>query len=207
MLTIIHHASDALLAAQIKETVRDLEDYAGMIVVLSPAGVGDAQVMRAIYDAVDHSQHILPVLAKSVVLPDVIANLQPLDMSEGFRTDALRERITALQSGGLTMQTLTPRKRMHNRNFGLLIGFIVVFMFLIGIVSIAVLGIRPPREEYNTLDTMVAATQHIYIAPEIAPFVPRSTDDALNFPATAQAMPTRFRPYLIMTATAVAPGD
>jgi hypothetical protein len=207
MLTIIHHASDALLAAQIKETVRDLEDYAGMIVVLSPAGVGDVRVMRAIYDAVDRSQHILPVLAKPVVLPDVIANLQPLVMSEGLRTDALRERITALQSGGLTMQTLTPRKRMHNRNFGLLIGFIVVFMFVIGIVSIAVLGIRPPREEYNTLDTMVAATQHIYIAPEIAPFVPRSTDDALSFPATAQAMPTRFRPYLIMTATAVAPGD
>ncbi len=54
------------------------------------------------------------------------------------------------------------------------------------------------------MDTAEAATINAIVGEQIAPFIPRSTEDAIGFESTLQAVATRYRPFLAATATAVA---
>jgi hypothetical protein len=70
-----------------------------------------------------------------------------------------------------------------------------------------VLHLQAPVEEYNGIDTMVALTRDVIVAPQLqiyAEFLPRSTEDATNYVATLLAVPSPYRPLVAQTATAVA---
>lgn len=198
MAQVIGAAADAAFAAGLREDVGDITNEA-IVVVLSPALAGDTGAMKALYDAVDAGKHVVPVMLQGGTLPEVIGNLQALDFSTGYPREALRAALAAPH--GLTMPALTPRKRANNRAMGALIGFIVVFMFIVGLIAVGELGIQMPREEYDAVDTQAAATQHYFIDPLVQTNLPRSTEQAQQFPATLQALPTRYRPFLALTAT------
>jgi len=57
-----------------------------------------------------------------------------------------------------------------------------------------------PTQEYATIDVEVTLTIQAYIDE----LLPRSTQDAVNFPSTLEAAPTRLEPLLREAATAVA---
>jgi hypothetical protein len=80
-------------------------------------------------------------------------------------------------------------------------------MFAIGLFAVAVLNVEAPVEEFNAIDTEVAATRDFLIAPTLdgyLRFLPGSAEEASVYPATVQAVPTRIRPFVAATATAVA---
>jgi hypothetical protein len=97
---------------------------------------------------------------------------------------------------------LTPKQKKRNQRIGAWLAGVALLWFIIGIILVGVYGIHAPVEEYNTDNTIVAAT----VDNILEQYRPRSTEDALNFDATVQAAPRSSRPLLAATATAQAGG-
>jgi hypothetical protein len=180
-----------------------------LIPVLSPQANGDAAVQTRISQALDNGQHIIPVLASPVALPRLIDHLGALDYSGGIDLAPLRARLDEIAAGNarLPLKVLTPNARKANRQAGLWVGLAALVMFGAGLYGVGVLGIQAPQDEYDTVATEAAATINAIVRPELeqyANFLPRSTDDAASYPATLRAVPTVYRVFMGLTATAVA---
>jgi len=205
MLTLTYTAADADLANRLQS---DLQNSATAnsdrvaIVVLSPQALNDREVTRAIDLALDKGLHILPVLAKPVALPKLIDHLTPLDFSERYDKTALLQRVATLASpeAGLPLRVRTPQVRANNRFYGLALIIIVGGMFVLSLLALGGGVIAFPTQEYATIDVEVTLTIQAYIDE----LLPRSTQDAVNFPSTLEAAPTRLEPLLREAATAVA---
>lgn len=209
---LIYSEQDAALANRIEADLQSIDgaDHV-LVVVLSPGAYQDPRVSAAVDAAANSSRRIVPVLATPVALPQLIDHLTPLDFSEGYSADALRERI-ALESAAadrLPLKVLSSSARRSNMRTGLLLALLALVIFAIGIYGVGVLGIQMPRDEYDAVDTEAAATINAEIAPELeayANLLPRDDESATHYPATLQMIPTRLRPFAAATATALAPG-
>lgn len=212
MLIIAYASQDAELAQRlindlktkghsISETPQTGGEHI-LLALISPASNANESVQTNLTTALDSSQHIIPVMVQSAPLPKWIDHLKPLDFTAGYPLNTLIEQISLLSSSnaGLPLKVLTPAARSKNRNSGYWLFALALLWFILGVVLVGFFGIQAPREEYNTINTEVAATIIVIIQGNL----PRSTEDALNFPATVQAAPTAQRPLLVATATALA---
>ena len=209
MLHITYAPEDAALGERLKadfvkagyEIDGELPRETGhiLIPIISKAGNADTSVQATIIRALDDSQHIIPVLAEKTALPKLIAHLSSADFSEHYDFKGVQARVDAASAPGVgqPLRVLTPNVRASNQRIGMWLAIIVVLSFIVGLVLVGFFGIQAPREEYNTIDTMAAVTIQAMIAPNL----PHSTEDAMNFPVTLQAAPTAQRPLLIGTAT------
>ncbi|MCC6616938.1 MAG: hypothetical protein IT320_25935 [Anaerolineae bacterium] len=191
----------------IRQAAPSQEDI--LVVVLSRAALQDAAVQSAIDTALDRGQHIIPTLAEPVRLPKLIDHLTPVDLSAANATEQLYAQIGAALSpdARLPLRVRTPSVQRSNRRSGLIVGVLALAMFLIGLYAVAVLNIEAPVEEYNQVNTEAAATRDIIIGPTLESylqFLPGSVEEAEQYPATLEAIPTRLRPFAALTATAVA---
>ena len=175
-----------------------------------------ANILIVFIDGLDRLLQIIPVQSASAPLPKLIDHLQMVNFVEGYPLEALLERINIAASPNAPrpLKVLTPTRKKNNRgtamwlvihtgapNLGLLwLVILAVIWFIIGVVGVGIFKIQAPVEEYNGVDTEVAATIQQYLSTNI----PHSTEDAINFPATVQAAPTAQQPLLIATATAMA---
>lgn len=207
MITITHASADADLAARLSadlskwEHTRSNGETALLIVVLSPESSADAEVQNMIIHALDSGQHIIPVLAKAAPLPKLIDHLSPIDFTATYDVQAVIARIQEHTAPGAAppLKVRTPKVKAANQRYGYWLTILALIWFTLAVVMVGIGGLRAPVEEYNTIETQVAATIAIIIRENL----PRSTEDALNFPATVQAAPTAQRPALIATATAL----
>lgn len=212
MLYITHAPGEAALAARLKAelTAGGYTVNAALtnqprhllIALLSPEAVANTAVQNDIFAALDNGQHIIPVLAKDVDVPKLIDHLPAVDFrkTEDFAT--LKAQIDKLSApdAGSPVRVQTPKLRSRNRRVGFWVLLVAVVWFIIGVVLVGVYGIQLPREEYELVDTQAA----IEINEIVGRNLPRSTEDAANFPATLRAAPTAQRPLLIATTTAMA---
>ncbi|MBL8118846.1 MAG: hypothetical protein JNJ78_15045 [Anaerolineae bacterium] len=215
MLTFAYAPEDAKLGDRLKtdlqqkgfESSDTLQKGSGnlLILLVSAASNSNSGVQNALLEALDSGLHIIPVMAENAALPKYIDHLKGLDFTSEYPLETLVKQIETLTSAnaGLPMKVLTPAARQKNRGIGLWLGALVIFWFIAGVIAVGLFGIQAPREEYNTIETEVAAT----IAVIVDKNLPRSTEEAANFPATVQAVPTSQRPLLIATATARAGGE
>ncbi|MCA9904989.1 MAG: hypothetical protein KC547_14135, partial [Anaerolineae bacterium] len=175
----------------------------------SQTALQDKAFQDAVSTALDNGQHIIPALAERVKLPKLIDHLVPVDLSAINATEQLDTQIQSSFSpeARLPLRVRTPSVRRANRRSGLIVAFLALAMFAIGIYAVAVLNIEAPVEEYNQINTEAAATRDFIIAPTLETylrFLPGSVDEAAQYSATLQAIPTRLRPFVAATATAVA---
>lgn len=172
-----------------------------LIAIFSPASVNSPAVLGQVYRALDNGQHVIAVLAKPTPLPKLIDHLRPLDFSTDYQPAALLTEIQRLTApdAPLPLKVLTPNTRRKNNNLGYWLALLALVWLIIGFVAIGIGGLQAPRDEYNSIETIEAATVNAVLARNI----PRSTDEAANFPATLLAAPTAQRPLLIGTATAI----
>lgn len=215
-IRIVNTPGDAALAARLRDdlegagyTLAEISAPGAehlLAVVLSPEANADVDVQAAITAALDAGQHIIPVLAKTAPLPRLIDHLAALDFSKNYDTAALLAYAAALTApeAGRPLKVITPRVRQSNRRIGAWLGGLALLWFIIGLILVGVYGLQAPREEFNMVDTLEAAT----VQSAISRSLPRTTEDAANFPMTVQAAPTAQRPLLEATATALvaAPG-
>ncbi|MBI1282660.1 MAG: hypothetical protein GC179_31325 [Anaerolineaceae bacterium] len=211
MITLAYDPQDAALANRlikdltaqgfaINETLASGKENL-LLAFASPASNQNHSVQDLITQAFDNSQHVVVVNAQPVPTSKYTNHLKAFDFAAGYPLQALVEQIKLLTSpqAGLPLKVLTPKVRAQNRGSGLWLMIIVLVSFIIGLVLVGFFRIQAPVEEYNTIDTEVAAT----VANIVATNLPRSTEDAINFPATVQAVTTAQRPVLIASATAL----
>ena len=218
MLILISSRQDAARAEALRQQLANFGyKFAGdvgtstspVIALLSAAALQDAEANAALYAAIDSGHHIIPVVTEPLTLPKEIDHLAPVALNEDTNLEVLRQHIdAALQPDvGLPLKVLTPATRRSNTRAGLVVGLLAFGMFMVGIIGIAVLNIEAPIEEYNLVDTEVAQTRDFLIAPTLEGYLrylPGSLEQAVEYPATLQAVPTRIRPFVAATATAVA---
>ncbi len=210
-LVLAYAAQDAALASRLEKDLQakgytfkselSSDSHDMLIALISPASTADKMVEKSIIQALDSVQHIIPVQVATAPLPKLIDHLKPVDFTAAYALDALVEQITTLSSPDARrpLKVLTPSVRRANRGTASWLAILAVIWFIIGIVLVGFYGIQAPREEYNNIDTEVAATIEGYVRQNL----PHSTEEAINFPATVQAAPTSQRPLLIATATAM----
>ncbi len=221
MLKVLYTASDAAMAERI---IGDLQragyEVSGAsltsrpargdvaIFLLSPAGQADQALQAALTSALDLSLHIIPVRVQPVVLPHYIDHLDVVDFGADYDFAALKAQVDYELSPDAPrpMRVLTPAVKRSNRSVGLIIALAVMIMFAAGLYGVGVMRLQAPIAEFNTEATFEAATVMKMIAPVMATyaeFLPKSTEDAANYPATLAAVPTVYRPLVAATATAL----
>ena len=203
-MEIVFNEADAALAQRIQRDAAALPQLAGadaLVVIVSAAALDDVTVRRRIEAARDRGQTIVPVLAQQVALPRLIEHLAPVDFSADYDFDALAARLQ-MPVDRLQMKVLTPTARAANRRAAVIFAVLALIMFALGLYGVGVLGLQAPAEEYNQVETEIILTRNSFIDEAL----PRSTEDALNFPATVEAARPTLRPLLIATATAAAGG-
>lgn len=211
MITLTYDPQDSSLATRLAQDLKaqgfsisdTLVPGKGNILVAfaSPSSNNNPTVQDVITQAYDNGQHVVVVNAQPAPTPKFINHLKPFDFVNGYPLSALVDQLKLLASpeAGLPLKVLTPKTRMKNRGAGIWLTIIVLIAFIWGLVLVGVFHQQAPVEEYNTVDTEVGAT----VASIIQKNLPHSTQEAINFPATVQAVPTAQRPLLIETATAL----
>ena len=211
MITLTYDPQDSPLATRLTEDLKaqgfsisdTLSPGKGHILVAfaSPASNSNPTVQDAITQAFDNGQHVVVVNTQPAPTPKFINHLKAFDFTNAYPLKVLVDQLKIIASpeAGLPLKVLTPKARMKNRNIGLWLTILVLIAFIWGIVLIGVFHQQAPIQEYNTVDTEVAAT----VASIVEKNLPHSTQEALNFPATVQAVTTAQRPILIETATAL----
>lgn len=194
--------ADLQNAGHTVETAQSTNRTQAVIALLEGNSEADPAFMQGLLRALDSSQHLLPVMVEEAPLPKVIEHLGALDFTEGYDLAAIQQWLSHANAPGARppMRVLTPKLRSRNRMVGAVIVAAVALMFAFGIILVGVYRIQAPREEYNSIDTLVAVT----VDAALDRFRPNSTLDATGFPATIQAAPTAARPLLAQTATAQA---
>ena len=224
MLNIIYHPADHTTAARLiadlnasGTPVRDLtqggENAKGdiLIAVISPTSNADANALveKVLIQALDNSQHIIPVLLGGAGIPKLIDHLQYANFTDAYDFPAVQLLVEDASHPGAKapIRVLTPKVRRSNSRAGWIVAVASIFMFLVGLYAVGVLKIQQPQEEYDAID----ATQRAMIEQELEPqlataegFLPADPDQAYVYPATALAFPTRLRPFVVATATAYA---
>ncbi len=200
-MEIVFNKADAALAQRLERDVQAQPALAAdaLVVIVSAAALADAAVQRRIEAARDQGETIVPLLAEPAALPRLIEHIAPVDFTAGYAFDALAQRLRA-PAAPLQMKVLTPTARAANRRAAVIFAVLALAMFGIGLYMVGVLGLQAPAEEYNAVETEIILTRNGYIEAAL----PRSTEDALNFAATAAAAPPTLRPLLVATATAAA---
>lgn len=212
MLTLVYNPQDASLAQRVMQDLKaqgfdfkeSLTAEKGLILlaVTSPAANTDASVQNVITQAFDNGQHIVLLTAQPAPIPKIMNHLRVFDFSSSsYPLPALAEHLRFLASpeAGSPLKVLTPKTRAKNRGIGIWLTILVLVWFVVGLVVVGFFRIQAPVEEYNTVETEYAAT----VASIVQQNLPRSTEEAENFPATVQAVTTAQRPVLIQTATAL----
>jgi hypothetical protein len=194
--------TDLQTAGYTVESTQSTDRTQAVIALLDSQGETDSAFNQGLLRALDSSQHLLPVLVEDAPLPKIIEHLGALDFSDVYDAAAVQQWLSHATAPGARppMRVLTPRLRSRNRLIGAVLVGAVIFWFVAGLILVGVYQIRAPREEYNSIDTLVAVT----VDAALDRFRPNSTLDATGFPATLQAVPTAARPPLSQTATAQA---
>lgn len=199
-MKLIYHPSDSTLVARLEADFAQHPDLAhAIMIVLSPQALDDGAVNMGMLEALDQNLRIIPVLAQPTALPRLIEHLEVVDFTKGYDRQALEARLRESMND-FHMKVRTPAVKASNRRAAWVVGIVALAMFLIGVYAVGVLGLRPPQEEYDLVETEIILTRDFYIDSAL----PRSTEDALNFPATVDAARPTLRPLLIATATAAA---
>lgn len=216
MLTLLYHPQDAAQASNLQQQLEAAGYTVGdapasradsVITLLSNAALNDVTFGSELNAMLDHGQAIIPVMLEAVALPKSIEHLVPIDAQDVTALDAIRAQIDVAGGARLSLKTHTPATKRSNTRIGLVVAGVALLMFVIGVYAVALLDIEAPIEEFNAIDTAAAATRDYLIAPTLEsylPYLPGSLEEAQVYAATVQAVPTRIRPFVAATATAVA---
>ncbi|MCY3867390.1 MAG: TIR domain-containing protein [Chloroflexi bacterium] len=198
MIRITYSPDRQPLAERIRDDLSDriLRPTPFLIVLVSRHSNVDPHVQAEIEKAMAKSLPVLPILSEDVALPAALAEQLALDFSGGYDRDRLLRRLARLTG---TQNDV----RRANRRALVTIGGIAALMFGIALIAIAGGLVAFPVAEYNEEATFQAQWIGGLIGQTLERVQPRSTEDALHFPATHEAAPTRLYLYIRETATAL----
>ncbi len=198
MLNITCASQDLKLAEQMQQDLTRITfkmDFDYLLVLVSAASQSDETVQQAIETAHKKQQRLVPILLDNTPLPESLNKNQPLDFRAGYKRGSLIRHLRRLELG-------EDRLRGNRRIFGAM-GLIVGLMFVASVYLIGNGLVAFPQDEYATEQAIEDAMIATLVYPTLEGLLPRSTNDAVNFPATVEAASTRDRAFLRGTATAL----
>jgi hypothetical protein len=201
MLNMTYAASDSAVAEKMTKDLSTAHlklDHPMLIVVASPDGMKDESVNKAIKQAEKDNHRIAVVKVKAVSVPDSVGEFPPLDMSAKYDASRLVRYLNRVDMG------MARVKRGQRLLFFIAVGALI--MFAAAIWGIASGQVAFPQDEYATEFAFELNQISTFAAPTLDYLMPRTTEDALNFPATVERMPTRVVEFAIQTATALPSG-
>ncbi len=198
MIRITYSTDQQPLAEQISADLANAVQPAEplLIVLVSRQSKADPHVQAEIEKTLAEGARILPILTENSAPPPALADQRPLDFSAGYQRAQLLRR---LEQAAMARADI----RRANRRALVLIGGIALLMFGIALIAIASGTVAFPVDEYNEEATYQAEWVNGLIRETLSQVQPRTTEDALNFPATHEAAPTRLYLYIRETATAL----
>lgn len=167
-----------------------------LIALVSRQSNADPHVQAEIEKARSKSLPILPILCEDIAPPAALEDPLYLDFSRGYdRAQLLRH---------VERATRTPDEvRRANRRALTIIGSIATLKFGVAVIAMAAGLVAFPVAEYNEEATFQSQWIGGLIGQTLEHVQPRTTEDALHFPATHEAAPTRLYLYIRETATAL----
>lgn len=198
MIHITYSDDEKALAERIRDDLAHSVPLSGpvLIVLVSRTSLADRHVQAEVDKSLAKGIRIIPIVTEELELPERFMDRRPLDISGGYD----RERLLArLEQAAMRSQDL----RRANRRAFALIGGIALLVFAVALVTINRGLIAFPVTEYNEEATFQSKWIGGLIGETLEAVQPRSTEDALNFPATHEAAPTRLYLYIRETATAL----
>ena len=199
MLNITYAPNDAHTAEDMQSDLSAANlrlDNPVLIALLTPDSVKDKAVLSAIEKSKREGHVIVPVILRKTELPANLADEQSLDLSRKYDKKKLIQFVNQADIG---------KERQHkNRLYFYAVGGVVLLMFVISIVSISNDIVAFPADEYATENAIRDAQVNTIVAPQIEVLRPRTTEDALNFDMTLEAVANDdLLPFIIGTATAI----
>lgn len=166
-----------------------------LIVLITPESAQDKSVNRAISEAIENDHIVLPVMLRTAPLPSQISHITPIDLTKGYQFSKI---IKAVRSATIGQDVLTSNRRLLFYLMAL-----VLLIFGISVGSLATGLVAVPEEELANEQATRDAQISTLTFPTLDPLMPRTTQDALDFPLTVEAANTRNAPLLMATATAI----
>lgn len=198
MLNITYAVNDSDLAERMQRDLAQANmrsENPMLIVLVSPESNADNTVRETIQQALANKEVVLPIIVREAPLPDALKNHRALNLSQKYKSQRLIQFVRRAN--------LTQAQVRNNRLILLVLGVVVLVMFGISLASIGAGVIAFPEEEYATENALRNQQIETLVYPTIDAFLPRSTEDALAFPATIEAANTRNAPLLSLTATGI----
>jgi hypothetical protein len=198
MLNISYTPKDAKTAEAMQKDLAAASprlEHSILLVLLNTEALADKELLKAIESAKNANHVIAPVLLEKVTLPSQLQGLATLDFSRAYDKDKL--------IGFVKSADLSEDVKMRNRRLFFYVAGAALLVFVLSIASLATGLIVPPNDEFATENALQDAQIETVVAPELDELRPRTTEDALNFPATVEAARRNIRPLLIGTATAI----
>lgn len=197
MLNITCASADLKLAEKMQSDLMRIPfkmEHGYLLVLVSAASQNDVTVQQAIDAARKKQQRIVPILLDNTPQPETLIKQTPVDFRNGYKRGTLIQHLRRLELGEARLQG-------NRRIMGFML-LIVAIMFAAAVFAISNDLVAFPQDEYETQQADENRMIATLVYPTLEGLLPRSTDDALNFPATVEAASTRDRAFLRGTATA-----
>ncbi|MDQ7025092.1 MAG: hypothetical protein Q9P01_02685 [Anaerolineae bacterium] len=198
MLNITYAPNDAALAERMqKELSKTTETFDAniLIILVSPTSVTDKSVLKALDTAIAQKHSLLPVIVEKTTLPQSIRHVEAVDLTKGYDFNAVMIALRQRKNG----QDI--RRRNTRIAWGLF--SIVLLSFVISVYGLSTGYIGVPVDEFSTEAAEQQRMIETFTFPTLDPLMPRTTQDAQNFPRTVEAANTRNAPLLMLTASAL----
>lgn len=199
MINITYSPSDAQIAEQMQNDLSAAGvrlDNDVLIVLVTSDALADDTVRHAISRAQDEGHVIVPVMLEKTALPDDMQPIRALYMTNGYRKQKL---IPFLQQADVSAET-----RSSNRRLLFYVGAAALSMFIISLGAIGSGFVAFPEDEYATENAIREQQINTIVAPQLEELRPRTTQDALEFDSTLEAIGNEdLLPFVIGTATAI----
>ncbi len=199
MLNITYAQNDAHTAEQIQADLTNANlrlDNPVLLVLLTPESVKDESVLSAITQSKRDKHVIVPVMLRQTTMPDTLKSEKTLDLTKKYDKKKLIQFVKQADIG--------KDRQARNRLYFYVVGGIVLLMFIISLASISSGIVVFPVDEYATENAIRDAQVNTIVAPQIEIVRPRTTEDALNFDMTLEAIDNdELLPFIIGTATAI----
>ena len=167
-----------------------------LLVLVTPDSVKDETVLSDIAKAQQAGKIIAPVILRQSNLPDSIQGEDALNLSKNYD----KKKLVAF----INRRDITKERSAKNRRLFLYVGGVAILMFVISIISISRGIVAFPVDEYATENAIRDAQIATLVAPDMEVLRPRTTEDALNFQSTLDAIENEdLLPFVIGTATAI----
>jgi hypothetical protein len=198
MLNITYNASDAKIAEQLKADLAQTRlrlEHPMLVVLVSSEALRDESVQASIQEAKAQNHRIAFIKTKPIELTKNMSDLPPLDVSAKYDSKRVVQYLNRVDMGAQRL------KRGRQLLVALLIG--AGIMFVVAMWGIITQRVGFPVERYATEYALELEQISTYIFPTLDYLQPRTTDDALNYSATVDKLPTRILIFALQTATNV----